>query len=312
MSRTGLGLALVGLVGLSLAGGLAGASAQPIPVCPVCGESFHENVTATDATISIQPDGDVRWQVENRVADPTASEWRTNPDRVREQVTTTVDHPHRPPYDPTGARVDVTNETVTIRFVDRGAAKERLGLLVLPYFVRGQWLVNADRLSVEAPPGSRIVGTPELGQAGHQRVVWTGESRTRTRPNYAPVVEDTYVVTGSGPTAGLRGAIATSLMPLDFDLYVLYAFGLLFVGAAAYAIYAFEDHRLDGRGEAIGLAVSVLPYVWLIGRMHPADGGFFAIFQYGFAFLLGLLGALICGAGMAVWADKRSTRTGTD
>lgn len=305
-------VALVGLVLVaSLAGGLAAASAQPIPVCPVCGEHFHENVTATDATLSIEPDGDVRWRVENQVAEPTASEWRADPNRVREHVPA-MDHPYRPPYDPSEPSVSVDDDAVTITFVDRSAARQRFGLLVLPYFLQGQWTINADRLTVEAPPDSRIVGQPELAEAGYDRAVWTGESRTRTRPNYAPVVEDTYVVTGDGPTASTRAAIATTLMPLALDLYVLYGFGLLFVGAAAYAIYAFENHRLDGRGEAIGLVVSVLPYVWLIGRMHPVDGGFFAIFHYGFAFFLGLLGAVIGGAGMAVWADTDLPLSDTD
>lgn len=135
----------------TVSGGLAAASPQPIPVCPLCGETFDENVTATDATLSIEPDGDVRWRVENDVAAPTASEWRENPDLVRRRVRESVDHPNRPPYDPSTPTVDVEDGTVTVGFVDRGAAKQRFGVLVLPYLQGARRVINADRFVVMAP-----------------------------------------------------------------------------------------------------------------------------------------------------------------
>lgn len=133
--------------------------------------------------------------------------------------------------------------------------------------------------------------------------MWTGTSATEYGRPLGPEPGDTYVVAGSGPAASARGDVATTVMPLDTDLYLVYGFGLLFVGAAAYGLYAFEDRRLGRRREAFGLAASVLPYIALIAWIHPPVGGFGGLPLFLATFLIGLLGALVGGAAMAVWAS---------
>lgn len=304
MRRAAVPAMLVALALLvPVSGGPVAASPQPVPVCPVCGETFDGNVTATDATLSIEPDGDVRWRVENDVPAATAADWREHPDRLRNRVNAAIDHPNRPPYDPSAPTVDVEDGTVTIGFVDRGAAKQRFGVLVLPYLQGARWVINAERFVVEPLEGARIVNDPALATVEGDRAVWTGASATEYERPLGPEPGDTYVVAGSGPTAGARSAVATALMPLDTDLYLVYGFGLLFVGAAAYALYAFEDRRLGRRREALGLAASVLPYLALMAWIHPPRGGFGGLPLFVGTFLVGLLGALIGGAAMAVWTS---------
>lgn len=306
------GLAALALLTV-LAGGLVAASPQPTPVCPVCGETFHENVTATTATLSMEADGDVRWHVENEVAEPTATEWRENPERAQNLAADAVDWTYQPPYDPSSPTVDVADGTVTISFVDRGAARQRLGVLVLPY-LHGEggeprWVINADRFVVAAPPGDRILHNPAFADVEDDRAVWTGVAATdsdRSARSRAPEPGDTYVVAGSGPTAGARSAAVTTVMPLTPDLYLVYGFGLLFLGGAAYGLYAVGDPRLDRRREVAGVASSTLPYLGLLVWLHPPHGGFGGIGLFLFAFLMGLLGALVGGAAMHVWADVRT------
>ena len=62
MTRQVAPIALISLVLLAtLAGGMATASPQPKPVCAVCGGTFHEDAAATDVTLTMTVDGNVRW-----------------------------------------------------------------------------------------------------------------------------------------------------------------------------------------------------------------------------------------------------------
>jgi hypothetical protein len=130
----------------------------------VCGQTFHENVTATDATLLVQGDGDVRWHVENELTGPTASTWRENVTAARERAEERLNRTSGPPYDPDGLEVRVEGDTLVVGFVDRRAARQRLGVLVLPYLhgegVQVRYVVNADEFAVEAGDGRRVVNEP--------------------------------------------------------------------------------------------------------------------------------------------------------
>ena len=55
-------LTVLALVALLVAAGGVAAAPPPTPVCEICGEAFHENVTATNATLQVRENGDVHWR----------------------------------------------------------------------------------------------------------------------------------------------------------------------------------------------------------------------------------------------------------
>jgi len=297
-------LALVAL--LLVAGGGVAAAPPPTPFCTVCGEPFHEDVTATDATLQVRESGDIHWRVENEVADPTASEWRESPEEVEALVAERL-RTNRPPEDPSKPTVAVDGGTVTIEFVDRGAARQRLGLLVVPYF-NGEgrvtnYVINADTVVVEAPEGHRIANDPAGATAEEGRAVWTGVAATdgddeRDVAWQAPEPGETYVVTGSGTTAGVRSAVVTTLEPLDPGLYGYYGVGLLFVVAAAYGVYRLEGTRLPRRSVAGGSALTAVRYEALVAAVHPAAAGGLGAFLVWL--MLGGAGLLLAAVGGGV------------
>lgn len=308
--------AAVGIVGPSI------ASPQPTPVCPVCGQTFHENVTATDATLQVQADGDVAWHVENEVPASTAAEWRKDETALRDLVADRIDRSSTPPYAPTRPEVSVEGNTATIEFVDRRAARQRLGLLVVPYFhgegVQARYVVNADEIVVVAPDGQRVVNEPAGATVDGDRAVWRGVASTNQGMEGdevwdAPEPGDTYVVVGAGATAGVRSSVVTGFEPLDPRLYGWYALGLLFVAGLTYGGYTLQRHRFERRVVASAVVLGVLPYLALVAIMHPPGdglGGFFdrLLFAAG-SLLVGLLGALLLGAGATVavrWSDRSS------
>ena len=95
----------------------------------------------------------------------------------------------------------------------------------------------------------------------------TGEDRAAAWQ--APRPGNTYVVTGSGATAGARSAVVTTLEPLDPELYGRYGLGLLFVVLTTYGIYRLQGTRLPRRSVAGGIALAALPYVAGVAAIHP-------------------------------------------
>lgn len=309
-------LLLAAVAGLALP---ATASPQPSPVCPVCGQSFHENVTATDATLQVQEDGDVRWRIENEVRAPTATDWRENRTAVRQLVADRVDRRSTPPYDPIAVEVELEGDTLVVEFVDRGAARQRFGLLVLPYLhgegVQARYVINADEFVVESPAGQRPVNEPAGANVENGRVVWRGVAAADERMESAevwtaPEPGDTYVVFGSGATAGVRGGLVTTLEPLDPDLYGPYVLGLFFVAGLTYGIYALQSNRLERRVVAGAVVASALPYIYLVASLHPPQAGGLggAVLRLSAVvgtILIGLAGGMLLGAWASV-AERRA------
>ena len=272
------------------------------PACPVCGERVHENVTGSVATLSMTGGGDVHWVVELEVAEPTASAWRDDPGQATAAVDAALaDHRPSPLLDPTEPTVEVGDGRVTIEFLDRGPVRERFGLRVLPYFYAGKWKVRADRLVVIAPDGHRIVNHPPHAEVEDNRAVWTsGSVEFGNRPR-DPLLEETYVVSGTGPTADARGSLAVVLMPIRPVLYGLYLIGLLLVGTLGYTIARTGDRRLDRRIETVALAIGVVPYLALVLSFHPLPLGGFGAVLTGFVILVGVLGSVTAGTLIALW-----------
>lgn len=317
------GIAIGGALVLAIAAFTlpAVASPQPTPVCPVCGQTFHENVTATDATLQVQADGDVAWRVENEVREPTAAEWRENETALRDLVAHRIDRTSTPPFDPATPDVRIEGDTATIQFVDRRAARQRLGLLVVPYLhgegVQARYVVNADEFVVVAPDGQRVVNEPAGATVDGDRAVWRGVASTDRGLEGdevwdAPEPDDTYVVVGAGATAGVRSTLVTGFEPLDPRSYGWYVLGLLFVVGLTYGAYTLQGNRFERRFVAGAVVLVILPYLYLVASLHPISGGLGGFFDRVLAaaatLLVGLLGALLLGGG-AVLAARRSDRS---
>lgn len=310
MSRPGVfvsiavvALLAVGALAAGLGGGSAAASPQPTPFCQVCGQTFHENVTATDATLQVTESSDVEWRVENELTEPTASEWRENPEAAASLASDAVDTRSRPPYDPSEPTVTVEGDTLVVEFVDRGAARQRLGLLVVPYLHgegrQPRWVVNADRFSIVGPEGTRVVDEPAGADVDGDRAVWHGDSYALSEE---PEPGDTYVIFGSGPAVDARASVAVALMPLDPGLYGAYLFGLVFLVGGSYGIYSMAGTRLGPRRVVPVLAAVSLPYLLLVGRNHPPMVGFGTAIA---KFVLGVTAvvlSLVGGAILYAWA----------
>lgn len=299
------------LLGVGFAAGSAAASPQPGPFCGVCGEAFDENVTATQATLRMTAAGDVRWRVENEVDPGRAEAWREAPDAAERRAREALDYGYVRPSNPTDLSVRVREDTVVVEFVDRGAVRKRLGLLVLPYFhgegSAHRWVVNADELVVEAPSGHRVVNEPTGATVEGDRVVWTGSiSRYSGREP-----GDAYVVAGRGATAGARWALASTLVPLDPTRYGVYGVGALFVGGLTFGIYSIQGHRLGPRRVSAGVAVATVPYVLAVAAVHPFGGGGLAVMAFlVFGVVLSLLVGLFGGAALYVAAARADPESG--
>lgn len=295
----------------------AAASAQPTPVCPVCGQTFHENVTATEATLEVQADGDVVWHVENQVTDPTADTWRENETALRERVDERLEWRGGPPFDPSAPTVTVEGDTATVSFVDRNAARQRFGLLVVPYLhgegVEARYVVNADVFVVAAPEGHRVVNDPAGATVEDDRAVWEGVASTGGRVEgdelrAAPEPGDTYVVFGSSEVATVSAPVTLTLLPLVPALYGFYLLGSLVVLGLSGAGYGHARRELDRRW-LVGLAVPTVGFVAFVLSLHPIPpsgtlpGFGMRLMLLLLAVLFGLVGALAFVAAALVVSE---------
>lgn len=321
MSRSAALAALTAIALVAVGLGPVAASPQPTPICSICGQTFHENVTATEAILQVRENGDVHWRVENELSEPTASEWREDPGAAERQYRDAVTYGFRAPASPGEPTIEMRGDTLVIEVVDRGAARQRLGLLVVPYFhgegSTHRWVVNADELVVRAPSGHRILNDPAGASVEEDRAAWTGYiggSSRRDVSSAAPEPGDTYVVIGDGVTVDARAVIVTGLMPLDPALYGMYALGLLLVAGVSFGTYTIEGSRLGPRRVLAGVATVSLPYLLLVLAAHPPNlgglGGFFL-------FVVGLLGTILLGliGGASLYlraaAAEEASREGT-
>lgn len=288
--------------------GPAASSPQPTPACPVCGTTLHEDVTTSTATLRMTPEGDVRWHVENELTDPTATEWREHPDRARTRVQERLEHRYRVPLTVSDLAIRMDGDTLVVTFVDEGAARQRLGLLVLPY-LHGEGgeprhVINADRFAVVAPEGHRIFDDPTMATVDGNRAVWRGTvgEDPDAELREAPEPGDTYVVTGSGPATGVGASLVTTFEPLVPGLYATYATELLLLAGLAFGGYTLHGHRLGPRRVLAGVAAAGVPFVLLVASIHPPQGGIGAGFLHAFVFLVALALGLVDGVALYAWA----------
>lgn len=290
----------------------ASASAQQTPVCSVCGQTFHENVTATDATLEVRTNGDVHWRVENEVTDSTAAAWRANTSVARQRAAAALDRRYGPLHDPEELAVAMEDETLVVEFVDRGAARDRFGVRVVPYLhgegVQMRYVVNADEFVVEAPEGQRITNQPAGATVEGDRAVWNGSVasvdgtvRSAELPD-PPEPGNTYVVVGTGATGAVGTALTLAFEPLLVRSYAFYGLGLLVVAGLTSAGYGLGRRTFDRRWLATAGTVAAVPYLAFALLWHPlpTPQSLQGFVQHGI--VLGVAAALGIGAALALFA----------
>jgi len=292
------------------------ASPQPSPVCGACGSSFEDvaedhgttaSVTASTASIQINPNGSATWVVTNRL-NQSPADFSNNPElltRISREAATNRGVANRDGTEATFQSATLENRTVHIRFRDPDAGSRHLGVLVVDYFhsagVRGGWILNADPISVSGPDGTVVLNDPravindehasddELPTVTGHTVEWMNTSTDGQRAIFA---DDVYLAFGSSETSSLQreAALTVASLPIWLDnlwSYVVpavFGYGILLTGVAVGARRAadteFSVDRLAavvaGSGGAfLGLAAfGVLPATLVgVGAIYVIVGG---------------------------------------
>ena len=292
------------------------ASPQPSPVCGACGSSFEDvaedhgttaAVTASTASIQINPNGSATWVVTNRL-NQSPADFSNNPElltRISREAATNRGVANRDGTEATFQSATLENRTVHIRFRDPDAGSRHLGVLVVDYFhsagVRGGWILNADPISVSGPDGTVVLNDPravindehasddELPTVTGHTVEWMNTSTDGQRAIFA---DDVYLAFGSSETSSLQreAALTVASLPIWLDnlwSYVVpavFGYGILLTGVAVGARRAadteFSVDRLAavvaGSGGAfLGLAAfGVLPATLVgVGAIYVIVGG---------------------------------------
>ncbi|MDS0259535.1 hypothetical protein NDI56_09035 [Haloarcula sp. S1CR25-12] len=151
------------LVLLGIAPVVGSAAPPPRPLCDACGDSFETtaerhgvslSVERSTATVTVHGDGTATWVVRNRLAAGT--------DRLRSNATLRRAIAERAMWDTELRGSTVTADSVMLRYREPGFADPapgdtlHSGEFTAAYGYRNLDGLGADRLTVVAPPGTRI------------------------------------------------------------------------------------------------------------------------------------------------------------
>lgn len=179
--------ALTLLVLLTLAApGLA--SPQPDVACDVCGVKYEQgaadagvalNVTHSTAEVRVHENGTATWVVHNRLTPESADRLRDGSVSLDAIARASFDtYPEGPVDEPSAIETSRTDRTVTIRYRDSAPVSRTAGATVLEYFDTNGYdywyVVNADRLTVVTPEGTRVTNRPAGASVDDRTVTWRG------------------------------------------------------------------------------------------------------------------------------------------
>lgn len=284
----------------AVAGGPVVASSPPPVACSVCGVEFHPSVTHSTAELVIQPDGDVRWTVENRLPDDVAERFRDTPDALRKramEAPTSWGGVERSRAD---LETWMEGDTAHVSFVDPGVATRHWGgTLALDYFQKWhlfggyQYAVNADEFVVRAADDYELdlayAGDPGGPRPDPTRtsVRWTGDSRAVAQYGAPITTDDVPQVPDLTVLASPAGANVESRLARGYVVMGTATAGsiplmtlVLVVGVApSVAVATRIGSSLNRRrGERVaagagGAVVAVLGIATLVGGRFPVAVG---------------------------------------
>lgn len=260
---------------------VAGASAEPKPVCTVCGAVLHEDVEQSTVEIVVDGAGDARWTVRNRIGNASLAERLADDPVARQRL---VDDALAGGVydDPEAVETALEGDVLVIEFVDRDAARSSAGgVRLLPSFHAegsgNRLALNADEVTVRGADGYAVANEPAGASVEDGRAVWTGSSGDEWD---APEIENAYVAiapegrSSAWATLAIWRALASiaigNAVTFVLPSLVLFAAGLAATTAGTRAFAARIRPWMLAVAGVGGVAPAVLGVGWL---PPPTDPG---------------------------------------
>ncbi|WP_255150479.1 hypothetical protein [Halorarius halobius] len=313
--RRAASLVVVLLVALPLVAP-AVASPQPDAACDVCGQKFERgaeelgvsvNVTHSTADVYLDGGGAATWVVRNRLTPDSAARLRGNPERVDAVAAAAFEtYPEGPVENPTGLTATLSNRTVTIRYDHDAPTDRTAGVTLVEYFDTDGYdywyVVNADRLTVVAPEGTRVTNDPAEATVDGRNVTWRGGSEELwSGPSLTDGEARVVYADADASLPGVRttAALWADVLPIYLDnirtflVPTALAFGLLAAGGLTVARYGGSRVDPETAGRAVaGLGVAATLAALVGGVVWESTNNAAA--------LVGLTGLAVLLGGVAV------------
>jgi len=269
------------VVSLPVAAAPASGAPPPRPLCDACGDSFETTaqgqgvsvaVERSTATVTVARNGTATWTVRNRLA--------SGADRLRENATLRRAIADRAMWDTELLGATVTDGgVVVLRYREPEFAEPtaggalRSGAFTEAYGYRSLQGLGADRLTVHAPPGTRI----DRGVPG-AAVAENGTRMTLTGLDRQGIVTFVPADSAVGPLLSLL-ALASLVGPVAVGNAVVLLGGPALLAAVAVSV---ADYGFDRVGSE------------RVTRLAPGERGLAAV---GGLLAVVSLGAAVLGAG---------------
>lgn len=230
--------------------GFVDASPPPAPVCPTCGVQLEEtpadhgtsvNVTHSEVDVHVYENGSARWTTRNTLT-PASADNLTQTNATALVETALANH-----YlvDPTGLRVEIAGNQLRVTYHAADIGTTRTDVLLLDAFQRGNqnWILNADRFTIHAPPAYDLANDPG-GTTNNTAVTFNGSSQDRWG-GASSLSGGTFIAFTQSETAlaGARADLAIALYLLPAALGDLVRFGLIPIVVLGAAVLLYP--RLD-------------------------------------------------------------------
>ena len=291
----------------------ATAAPPPESVCAPCQEGLEWNahrhdialdVTHSNATIRVHPNGSATWTVTSQIAARVPERYATGPNEsfarpsvlarddglARTVAGEAADHADDTvPEEIRLQSVTVANDTIRFRFLEPTVARQAPGGVVLvdeyrPDGPHTGWFVDVNRLRVVGPPGTTLANDVESAVGDHGTV----DGRTLTLAGNAtdpPALPGDRFFLGFAPSGQWAGSVATvAIASVTVPRFLGGLVATQLVGAVALALSLGTVLWLRRRrGESLnrkslalwlGVAVSLylLPTLSLFGLVHRPVG----------------------------------------
>lgn len=284
-SRRRLAAAALTLLVVLTVAAPAFASPQPDAACDVCGVNYEQgaadagiNVTVTHSTaeVRIHENGTATWVVRNRLTPESID--RLSDDSVSLDVIARASfdtYPGGPVEEPSSLATSRTDRTVTVRYRDGVPVSRTAGATVLEYFDTNGYdywyVVNADRLTVVSPEGTRVTNQPAGASVDGRTVTWRGTSDDAWGgPDITGDARVVYVDSGaSAPGLRTTAALWADTLPIYLDNLRSYLFPTL-LAAGVLSLAGLGLARRVGtrpRARGIGRGLWALGVVGAVGAV---------------------------------------------
>lgn len=303
------------VVGLLSGGGIATGSAQPVHLCPVCGDGvwsiWHdtewEPPTESHATVAVHGNGSATWTAELRWANPDVGPQPGDAGKVESIARRELDWSPAVP-DPDVVEVEVREGETVVEWRTADVVDERFGHGVLRNF-HGEGIVyplhfDGDSFTIEAPEGQVVTNDPAAGTLSDDRTELTVHGPARLVEEFHVVFGDPDEVSSPSTTLAVGSILwpiaATNVLTGVVPATIVLAFGLAGQARLGRYVDGTSDRLLVASGVGTALVATALDFTpdgipWFDERIHL---GLAAIVVFGYATATGdrrwtLVGGLV-------------------